>query len=104
MLFNKNGGWRKSLTTHLLLEERKAKEVMRCQIRTVRLMAHRFNVLAGQKGADLSRCVRTHIVIVNNDASYLVRFRICSKTLGKQIVVYHSELTMQRSSSGTVAT
>ena len=37
-------------------------------------MTHQFDVLAGQKGADLSRCVRARIVIVNNDSSSLVRF------------------------------
>ena len=28
----------------------------------------------GQKGADLSRCARTHIVMMNNDSSSIVRF------------------------------
>ena len=54
-----------------------------CQIRTVRLMTHQLDVLADQKGAGLSRCVRARIVMVNNEFSSLVRF---SKTLGKQIV------------------
>lgn len=33
-----------------------------------------FEVLAGQKGADLSRFVRARIVMVHNDSSSLVRF------------------------------
>ena len=36
-------------------------------------MTHQFDVLASQKGAVLSRCVRARIVMVNNDSSSLVR-------------------------------
>ena len=37
-------------------------------------MTHQLDVLAGQKGAGLSRCVRARIVMVNNDSSSLLRF------------------------------
>ena len=37
-------------------------------------MIHQFDVLAGQKRAGLSRCVRARIVMVHNDSSSLVRF------------------------------
>ena len=61
---------------------------------------YQFDVLAGQKAADLSRCVSARFVMLNNDSSSLVRFsKFC-----KEIVVYHSELTVQCCSSGTVAT
>ena len=43
-------------------------------------MTHQFDVLAVQKGAALRRCERPRFV-----------FRISPKTLGKQIVLYHSE-------------
>ena len=62
-------------------------------------MTRHFDVLVGQKGAGLSRCVRARIVMVNNDASSLFVFRISPKTLGKQIVVNHSELTVLRYST-----
>ena len=60
----------------------------------------RVRVLAGQKGADLSRCVRDRIAMVNNDSSSLDRLR----NFSEKIVVYHSELTVLRCSSETVAT
>ena len=41
--------------------------------RAVRRMTDQFLVLAGQKGAGLSRCVRAHIAVMNNDSSSLVR-------------------------------
>ena len=44
--------------------------------------------------------MRARIAMVNNESSSLVRF----STLGKKILVYHSELTVLRCSSGTVAT
>ena len=37
-------------------------------------MIQQFDVLAGQKGAGLSRNVRARIVMLNNDLSSLVRF------------------------------
>ena len=36
-------------------------------------MTHQFDVLAGEKGAGLSQCVRARIVMVNNDSSSPVR-------------------------------
>ena len=63
-------------------------------------MTHQFDFVASQKGAGLSQYVRARIAMVNNDSSSLVRF---SKSSGKQIVVYHSELTILRCLSGTVA-
>ena len=48
-------------------------------------MTHQFDVLAGQKGAGLSRYVRARIVMVSNGLCSLVRFRISPETLGKQI-------------------
>ena len=50
-------------------------------------------VLSAQKCSFLSRCVRDSILVV-----------ISCKTTGKQMVVYHSELTVLRCSSGTIAT
>uniref|UniRef100_A0A0K2V0V6 Uncharacterized protein n=1 Tax=Lepeophtheirus salmonis TaxID=72036 RepID=A0A0K2V0V6_LEPSM len=37
-------------------------------------MTHQLDVLAGQKGTGLSRCVRARIAMVNYDSSSLVRF------------------------------
>ena len=37
-------------------------------------MTHQYDVLASQQGADLNRCVRARVIIVNNDLSSLVRF------------------------------
>ena len=82
------------------------KKVIGCQVRALRQSSHQFHschqsdFLDGQKGADLSQCVRTRIAIVNNDSSFFVRF----SNFSKKIMVYHSELTLQRYSSGTVAT
>ena len=53
---------------------RAEKEVIGCQVWAVRRMSHQFDVLAGQKGAGLSRHVRAGIVMVNNDSSSLVCF------------------------------
>ena len=52
-------------------------------------MNHQFDVLAGQKGAGLSRCVIARIVAVwcTMIRLLLFIFRISPKTLGKQIVV-----------------
>ena len=44
-------------------------------------MTHQFDVLAAQKGADLSRCVRARIVMGNNDSSSLLRFSNFSEDL-----------------------
>ena len=51
-----------------------------------------MDVLVGQQVADFTRCARTRIAIVH------------FSNFPKEIVVYHSELTVQRCSSGTVAT
>uniref|UniRef100_A0A0K2T794 Uncharacterized protein n=1 Tax=Lepeophtheirus salmonis TaxID=72036 RepID=A0A0K2T794_LEPSM len=59
-------------------------------------MNHQFDVLAGQKGAGFSQCVRTRIVMVNNDSSSLVSFSNFSKDFRQ---TNHSELTVLRSSS-----
>ena len=56
--------------------------------------------LTGQKGADLSRNARTRIAMLNNASSFLFRF----SNFYKEIVVYDSELIVQRYSSGIVAT
>ena len=37
-------------------------------------MAHQFDVLSGQNGDGLSRCVRACLVMLNKDSSSLVRF------------------------------
>ena len=92
----KIGVWPKSLTTPNFLDVRKYKEVIGRQVRAV----HNFDVLADQKDAALSRCARTRIAIVNNDSSCLVRF----SNFSKEVVVYHSELTVQHCPSGTAAT
>uniref|UniRef100_A0A0K2TFH4 Uncharacterized protein n=1 Tax=Lepeophtheirus salmonis TaxID=72036 RepID=A0A0K2TFH4_LEPSM len=47
--------------------------------RAVRGMSHQFDILAGQKGAGLRRCVRTRIFMVNNDSYSLVRCSNFSK-------------------------
>ena len=39
-----------------------------------KLGANQLDILVGEKGAVLSRCVRARIVMVNNDSSSLVRF------------------------------
>ena len=62
-------------------------------------MTHQIDVLSAQKFSCLSRCVRARIVVVKNDPSSAVSF-----PTGKQMVVYHSELTVLRCSSGTIAT
>ena len=66
------------------LDLRKQKEVIGCQVRAERRLTHQFDVLSDQKGADLSRCARTRIAIVNIDTSFLVRF----SNFPKEIVVY----------------
>ena len=53
---------------------REFKEVIGCQVKAVRRQTHQFNVLTGQKGAGLSRCVRARIGMVNNYSSSHVRF------------------------------
>ena len=63
-------------------------------------MSQQFVVLADQKDAYLSRYVRVRIAMVNNDSFSLVRF----SNFAKEIVMYHSKLTVLRCSSGTVAT
>ena len=50
------------------------KEVIGCQVTAVRWLTHQFDILVGQKGAGLSRCVRACIVMLINDSSSLVRF------------------------------
>ena len=60
---------------------------------TVRWLAHQFDVLAGEKGADLSRYARIRNAIVNNNSLFLFRF----SNYSKEIVVYHSEITVQTS-------
>ena len=69
-----------------------------CQARAVRRMTYQFDALADQKSADLTWCVKAHIAMVNYDSSSVVRF----SNLFEDIVVHHSELTVQRCSSGTV--
>ena len=44
-------------------------------------LTHQFDIWAAQKGADLSRCARTRIAIVNNVWSFLVRFPNFSKDM-----------------------
>ena len=62
------------MTKRFLLDVRQNREVIGCQVRAVRRMAHQLKHWASQKGAGLSRCVRAGIVMVNNDSSSLVRF------------------------------
>ena len=60
-------------------------------VSAVRPMTHQFDVLACQKGADLSRSVRARIAVVSNDLSSLLH----SSNFCEEIVVYHSELTVE---------
>uniref|UniRef100_A0A0K2TKE5 Uncharacterized protein n=1 Tax=Lepeophtheirus salmonis TaxID=72036 RepID=A0A0K2TKE5_LEPSM len=48
-------------------------------------MTHQFYVLDGQKGVDLSRCVRARIVMVYNDSSSLDRFSNFSEDFSQKI-------------------
>ena len=81
---------------HFFFDVREQTVVIESQVRAIWHTTHQFDVLSGQKGAGLSRCGEHDLL--------LFVFRISPKTLGKQIVVYHSELTDLRCSSGTLAT
>ena len=48
--------------------------------------------------------MRARIVVVKSDASSAVGFLISWKITDKQMVVYHSELTVLRCSSSTIVT
>ena len=61
-----------------------------------------IDALSAQKCSCLSRCVRARIVVVIRLRRLI--FLITWKTTGKQIVVYHSELTILRCFSGTIVT
>ena len=63
-------------------------------------MTHQIDVLSALKCNCLSRCVRAHIVIRLRRLVFLISW----KTTGKQMVVYHSKLTVLRCSSATIAT
>ena len=65
-------------------------------------MTHQIDVLSAQKCSCLSRCVRARIVVVKSDPSSAVGF--LNFLEDNQVVVYHSELTVLRCSSGTIAT
>ena len=68
-------------------------------------MTHQIDVLSAQKCSCLSQCVRAHIVVMKSEPSSAVDFpEFLEDKNGKQIVVYHSELTVLRCSSGMIAT
>ena len=48
---------------------REKKEVIRCQVRTLRRMIHQIDVFISQKWSCLSRCVRARNVVVKSDPS-----------------------------------
>ena len=51
-----------------------ASAVIRCQIKTIRRMAHQIDVLSTQNCSCLSRCVKARIVVVKTDPSSVVGF------------------------------
>ena len=57
-------------------------------------MTYQIEVLSAQKYSCLSQCVKARIVVVKSDLS---------SAIGKQMVAYHTELTVLRCSSGTIA-
>ena len=66
-------------------------------------MTHQIDVLSAQKCSCLSRYVRARLVVVKSDPSSAAGFLISWNSTGKQMVVYHSQLTLLRYSNGTNA-
>ena len=65
-------------------------------------MTYQIYVFSAQKCSCLRRCVRACIVVVKSYPSSAVGFPEFLEI--KEIVVYHSELTVLRCSSGTITT
>ena len=80
------------------------KDVIRCHVRTIRRMMHQIDVLSAQKCSCLSRCVRARIVWWRVLRLRRLVFLISWKITGKQMIMYHLELTVLCCSSGTIAT
>ena len=66
-------------------------------------MTHQIDVLSAEKCSCFNRCVRARIVVVKSDTSLAVGFPDFLEE-NKQMIVYHSELTVLSCSSGTIAT
>ena len=73
-LINRFFRCRKTLTSHFIFCVREQEEVIQYQVRTIRRMTHKIDVLSAQKFSCLSRCVRARIVVVKSNPSAAVDF------------------------------